>query len=1622
MDRKLSLYVSILRYLKTWKRETDTPAQRPRSRLRWLIVIGLMSLIAAAAMLLLLDTPSPVHADTVVSGTLYGNNVWTTAGSPYVVQGGVDIASGAVLTIQPGVVVRFTSNTTLRVFGNGSLIADGTPTQPITFTSAATNPQPGNWAALILYGGSRARLSYCDVAYAGAGNSGTLNVDRSDVAVRNCRIHHSSSQGVYLYGSALTPTLENLTIDNSGAAVYQLNPDMSPIYRNLSLSGNNPNAIVTSGEFSRPSTWDLSQAGAPMWIDSGVTINSGGVLTVTPGSEIRFNTNALLRVFGNGALIADGTPTQPITFTSSAANPQPGDWARIAFFAGARGRLSYCDVAYAGAGNSGTLNVDRSDVAVRNCRIHHSSSQGVYLYGSALTPTLENLTIDNNSGAAVYQLNPDMSPIYRNLSLSNNNPNAIVTSGDFYAPSTWDLSQAGAPMWIDSGVTINSGGVLTVTPGSEIRFNTNALLRVFGGGALIADGTVSQPITFTSAATNPQPGNWAALILYGGSRARLSYCDVAYAGAGNYPKALDIESSDVAVRNCHIHHNLGPGVYLYGGYVSGSFSPTLENLTINNNTGTAVYPGAAVYQANPDMSPIYRNLMLSGNNPNVVLSEGGYIAQNITWDLSQAGTPIWLNGGITVNAGRFFALSPGTTVRFITGTAVYVNGNFYALGDSARPVILNGVVEQPGTWGGVNVAAGAKAILSECELANGGRSGLAMLSLAANAIVQNCRIHHSAGDGISVSSAQPVIAGNQIYSNTFGLRNTTPATIVDARNNWWGSPTGPKHASNPTGTGDPVSDGVLFNPWLQSPAGAALPPQLVVQLAGPSRAAPGQTVDYAVFYLNQLTQTVENAVLMIALPTSANFVDSTAGGIYWPERNQVFWRLGNLSPGTSGIVSVRVRYLWGLPQGLQDSALALLGGTNLNLTAFDVGPYLIYSPTLLVMETNLSDAQFQAERQASSDLNTIYSQAIAGGFILGTADRLTLSSGTVLTRVILMRPDQDAVMYIQRRSDLVIASSFDRTSYAIRDATGGITISLEFDNWSAWGSWASALSPSNVEFDVDRAHCMLNCMLEKFPKYTIKRLSTFVKFVLKGYDCVKAALGDKPSVIKCANSLKDVFPDLKGTTPGLSEVVDVYKCAKDCKENLASHLCTGDLITCETGWNDLFYWSGKPHYGIIRCNKTTGTVGLFTEYVKCPFSEENQKCVEGVGCVSCGNTSLSTQDAGSTSVNDAPHGPLTIDRSTATGSFCKLMAGTGIGCSANRTTIQIARDPNAKYGPVGDVLPGQLVTYTITYENEGQGNAYGVYVVDQLNQYLDESTLTVFGNGTFITPTRTIIWDIGELGPKGTVTSTGAVSFTVRLKTGLPGGTVVMNQAVVYFPSVPEQTPTNVVVNVVQPVSALPQTVQTGAMTPVVITLQGQDVSNAPLTYSIVSTPLNGQLSGNAPSLTYTPANNFTGEDRFTFKVSNGITESRAAEVRIIVLPSASDTTPPQVRWTAPVNGATNVNVTTSPIFVDNTGPLYGPFITIQFTEAMSETTISAANIQLLNSQGQPVPVSVLYDGTTNQAVLLPRAPLQGKSTYTIKVLQQVRDASGNLMSADYSASFTTAPVSSSVYLPLIIR
>lgn len=82
---------------------------------------------------------------------------------------------------------------------------------------------------------------------------------------------------------------------------------------------------------------------------------------------------------------------------------------------------------------------------------------------------------------------------------------------------------------------------------------------------------------------------------------------------------------------------------------------------------------------------------------------------------------------------------------------------------------------------------------------------------------------------------------------------------------------------------------------------------------------------------------------------------------------------------------------------------------------------------------------------------------------------------------------------------------------------------------------------------------------------------------------------------------------------------------------------------------------------------------------------------------------------------------------------------------------------------------------------------------------------------------------------------------------------------------------------------ANPQNVSTTEDNPKSITLTASDIDLDVLTYSIVTAPVNGTISGNPPNITYHPKKDFNGSDSFTFRVNDGTANSSPATVNVTV-------------------------------------------------------------------------------------------------------------------------------------------
>lgn len=279
---------------------------------------------------------------TTVSGNISGT--WDISGSPYVATGDLVVAADDILTIQPGVEVRFAGSYRLTVYGD--LMANGTADAPITFTSHATPSRPGDWLGIRFHNsGGDDRMSHVRVEFAQTGIEIEATDGTASPIIEHSVITQNSNDGISISADADTqdtyasPEIISSTISsNGGDGIYVYGSGGSedgfarPTIRNNVISSNGGDGIDLYGE----GGWDVGYAegdiiGNSIWGNGGSGISCyayGGSVGCFPDpcTRARSSPNIIGNVIAdNGqtgiAIRANGRTLFPLGRNNGVASP-----------------------------------------------------------------------------------------------------------------------------------------------------------------------------------------------------------------------------------------------------------------------------------------------------------------------------------------------------------------------------------------------------------------------------------------------------------------------------------------------------------------------------------------------------------------------------------------------------------------------------------------------------------------------------------------------------------------------------------------------------------------------------------------------------------------------------------------------------------------------------------------------------------------------------------------------------------------------------------------------------------------------------------------------------------------------------------------------------------------------------------------------------------------------------------------------------------------------------------------------------------------------------------------------------------------------------------------------------
>jgi len=360
--------------------------------------------------------------------------------SPYRVTGDVTVDDSGRLDLKPGTTIEFAQDTGLYVQGHGALVAVGTASNKILFTGAAHTR--GYWKGIVFEQDANSfnnELKYVEIEYAGAdqrwdggayGNyKAALDLQsRARLKIAYSLIRESAGSGVFLDDDAIIGSddvrdgdfAHNTITQNASYPVITYANEVGFLDASNDFSGNDAgyNYVRFSGGYAYIQTQTWQNLNVPYRVKDQPGVGDDQVLSIAPGSILKFEQDAGLEAYGNhSAIKAIGTPASVITFTGMEHNK--GYWAGLLFndTDNANNVLRHVVVEY-GGNDDGFLDSDalgnvvvsssgsgsHQVITVDHAVIRHSGHWGISV-AHETSDTISNVTYADNTNGN-YQKRP----------------------------------------------------------------------------------------------------------------------------------------------------------------------------------------------------------------------------------------------------------------------------------------------------------------------------------------------------------------------------------------------------------------------------------------------------------------------------------------------------------------------------------------------------------------------------------------------------------------------------------------------------------------------------------------------------------------------------------------------------------------------------------------------------------------------------------------------------------------------------------------------------------------------------------------------------------------------------------------------------------------------------------------------------------------------------------------------------------------------------------------------------------------------------------------------------------------------------------------------------------------
>lgn len=620
----------------------------------------------------------------------------------------VTIAPSAVLTIKPGVVIKF-SNWYNGILVQGGLVADGTAVQPIVFTSIhddsyggdtnndgnASSPSKGDWATIDFQASSLDSVNSvrdCIIRYGGnnvySNQNGIVRDFNCRMVMDSSTIEQSASSAFGVFGSG-HPTVTNIQMNNIASAPVAMSLFSNPTFANITALNVGYMALGII-----PETYSLSDT-VPVRNFAGYTnityllygtctINTGTTITIPAGVVFKGGNWVV-----NGALAVNGTAVNPVVFTDiaddgfgnpfdtnqdgSATHPSIQGWNRIYFADQSIDSLSIMRYALFRFTDGG-IYLQQASPSITRC-IFDKDNWGVYLNGVS-NPSLDSCQFRNLSYAPMQTSLVSYPRSTLSDSISGTTYKGIGVLANETLVQDVTLSKKNFAgynniPYLFQNYTIATNAVLTVAPGVIIKFFPGTGMTVNKGLVAVGGPTPDSTIVFTDLRDD----------YYGGDS--NSDTTASTPTTWTYPQYWQPGWNGITFSNqslnpdCKFSHCIMKYAGIsYGGaaVTANNISPTLTYCTLTNNNNGVTANGAS----NPviNYSDIYNN--------------SGYGVNNVNKSFTIDARWNWWGD----NSGPTIASNPGGTGQAITDSVDYAP---FLMTGASNPIVgdvsLNGIVQ-----------------------------------------------------------------------------------------------------------------------------------------------------------------------------------------------------------------------------------------------------------------------------------------------------------------------------------------------------------------------------------------------------------------------------------------------------------------------------------------------------------------------------------------------------------------------------------------------------------------------------------------------------------------------------------------------------------------------------------------------------------------------------------------------------------------------------------------------------------------------------------------------------------------------------------------------------------------